>query len=116
MGIALFFCLGYTVKEVGNMNTKFCPKCGKELPVESVFCPYCMTKLIDVKTGEPIKKHKYVLLIVIIAIVIMLAVAGIIMFFVAQANTDKANEITSVPTEITTTEASKADYSSYIGL
>lgn len=118
MGIALFFCLGYTVKEVGNMNTKFCPKCGKELPVESVFCPYCMTKLIDVKTGEPIKikKHKYVLPIVIIVIVIMFAVAGIIMFFVAQANTDKANEITSVPTENTTTEAVKTDYSSYIGL
>ncbi len=52
----------------------------------------------------------------IIAIVIMLAVAGIIMFFVAQANTDKANEIISAPTEITTTEAVKTDYSSYIGL
>lgn len=100
------------------MDTKYCRNCGKELPVESVFCPYCMTKLIDVKTGDPIKikKHKYVLPIVIIAIVIMLAVAGITMFFVAQSNTDKVNEIISVPTEITTTEAVKTDYSSYIGL
>ncbi|WP_455259647.1 zinc-ribbon domain-containing protein [Ruminococcus sp.] len=103
------------------MNTKFCPKCGKELPVESVFCPYCMTKLIDVNTGEPIKikKYKYILPIVIIAIVIMLAVAGIIMFFAFRDSGDKPNDssrATSAPTEITTTEAVKADYSSYIGL
>lgn len=103
------------------MNTKFCPKCGKELPVESVFCPYCMTKLIDVKTGEPIKikKHKYVLPIVIIAVIIVLAIAGIIMFFAFRESPDKSNKayvITSAPTEITTTEAVKTDYSSYIGL
>lgn len=25
-------------------DIKYCPHCGKELPVESSFCPYCMTK------------------------------------------------------------------------
>lgn len=36
-------------------DTKFCRNCGKELPIESTFCPYCMTKLIDVTTGGEIK-------------------------------------------------------------
>lgn len=100
------------------MDTKFCPKCSKELPVESVFCPYCMTKLIDVRTGEAekIKKHRYILPIVIIVAIIILIVAGITVFFVFQANSDKANESTVAQTEITTTEAVKTDYSSYIGL
>ena len=39
-------------------DTKFCRNCGKELPIESTFCPYCMTKLIDVTTGGEIKVKK----------------------------------------------------------
>lgn len=103
------------------MNTKFCPSCGKELPAEAVFCPYCMTKLIDVKTGEAIKikKHRLVLPIVLAAAVIVLAAIGLAVFFAFRQSTDtssKANETTALPTEIATTEATKADYSSYIGL
>lgn len=120
MSIALFSYLVYTIKEVWCMDTKFCPKCGKELPVESVFCPYCMTKLIDVKTGEPIKikKHKYILPIVIIAVIIILIVAGITVFFVFQGNTnsDKTNENAVITTKNTTEKTVQTDYSSYIGL
>lgn len=120
MSIALFSYLVYTIKEVGIMNTKCCPKCGKELPVESVFCPYCMTKLIDVRTGETIKikKHKYILPIVIIAVIVILIVAGITVFFVFQGNTNSnnTNEKAVNSTENTTEEAVKTDYSSYIGL
>lgn len=100
------------------MNTKFCPKCGKELPVESVFCPYCMTKLIDVKTGEPIKikKHRFVLPIVIISLVIALAVMGITLYYVFNPNSDKASDSTAVQIENTTHTAAKTDYSAYIGI
>ena len=41
-------------------DTKFCRNCGKELPIESTFCPYCMTKLIDVTTGGEIKVKKLI--------------------------------------------------------
>lgn len=98
------------------MNTKFCPKCGKELPVESVFCPYCMTKLIDVKTGKPIKsnKKKYIIPILIAVVVIILAVAGVALFIVANSNNEADTTNSAVPTE--TEETSKSDYSQYIGL
>ncbi len=102
------------------MNTKFCRHCGKELPVESVFCPYCMTKLIDVKTGEPIKsdKKKFIIPIVIITIVIIAAVSGVILFFVSNSNneadtTNQAN-VTVVSTE--TEKAEKLDYTQYVGI
>lgn len=100
------------------MNTKFCPRCGKELPVESVFCPYCMTKLIDVKTGETIKirKHKYILPIVIIAVIIILAVTGAVAFFAFQTNSDKASESTVAVTGTANAGSAEYDYSSYIGI
>lgn len=100
------------------MDTKFCPKCGKELPVESVFCPYCMTKLIDVKTGEPIKikKHKYILPILFVAVAITLAVTGIVAFFAFQASSDKASESSSAQTETANANSAEYDYSSYIGI
>ena len=41
-----------------SQQTKFCKNCGKELPLEATFCPYCMTKLIDVTTGKEIKIKK----------------------------------------------------------
>lgn len=33
----------------------FCKKCGKELPDESQFCPYCMTKFVEEKEEKPIE-------------------------------------------------------------
>lgn len=100
------------------MNTKFCPKCSKELPVESAFCPYCMTKLIDVKTGEPIKikKHKYIIPIFIVTVIIILAVTGIVAFFAFQANSDKESESSSAQAETANANSAEYDYSSYIGI
>jgi hypothetical protein len=39
-------------------NLKKCPYCGKELPVEVEFCPYCIHKLSDVKTISTAGKRK----------------------------------------------------------
>lgn len=61
-------------------DTKFCRNCGKELPIESTFCPYCMTKLIDVTTGGEIKvkKKKPIIIAVSAAIVLLVVIAVII--------------------------------------
>ena len=73
------------------MDTKYCRNCGKELPVESAFCPYCMTKLIDVKTGEEIKvKKKLVFLISVIALFVFV-IAGIILILFLMPNISKNN-------------------------
>ncbi len=113
------------------MNTKFCKVCGKELPVEATFCPYCMTKLIDVKTGEPlkVKKKKPIVPIVIILLVAIITI-GAVLFIVFNGNFGKdISKETTATTEATetstqaqtqpTTEATMAtygNYSSYIGL
>lgn len=54
-------------------DTKFCRNCGKELPIESTFCPYCMTKLIDVTTGGEIKVKKKKPIIITVAAAIVFA-------------------------------------------
>ena len=61
----------------------FCKSCGKELPDESQFCPYCMTKFVEEKKIEPIptpeKKPKKKLILIITAAVLCVAliVSGI---------------------------------------
>ncbi len=64
------------------MENKYCPKCGKELPAESQFCPYCMTKFGEANKIEPAqpkakKPNKKLLLIIGIVVVISIAVAAI---------------------------------------
>lgn len=105
------------------MNTKFCPKCGKELPQESVFCPYCMTKLIDVKTGDVIKvkKKNYLIPILIILVIAIIVVCAVVFFiFQDKSNSDETNESTITTTESTATETSAViddtDYSQYIDI
>ncbi len=97
------------------MSTKFCPQCGKELPQESVFCPYCMTKFIETKKPDahPVTKKKTVLIILIIAIAV-LAVAGIIAFVVSRLPSSDSQPDQSASTIAATTE--NVDYSRYIGL
>lgn len=110
------------------MNTKFCKICGKELPVEATFCPYCMTKLIDVKTGEPlkVKKKKPIIPIIIILTIAIIAICAVVLVVfngnfgadttkVTEATTEASTDATAELTTDTTTE-SIADYSSYIGL
>lgn len=58
---------------------KHCPHCGKELPPESNFCPYCMTKLIQEekvseKPPQKPKQKKWIIYIGIAAGVLIVAV------------------------------------------
>ncbi|MGN0542648.1 MAG: zinc ribbon domain-containing protein [Acutalibacteraceae bacterium] len=62
----------------------FCKSCGKELPDESQFCPYCMTKFGEEKKIEPMpaaeKKPKKKLILIITAAVLCVAliITGIV--------------------------------------
>lgn len=63
------------------MNTIFCSECGKELPEEASFCPYCLTKLIEVKDGEkPVKKKKKSIVQRLMIIATILNILGILSF------------------------------------
>lgn len=63
------------------MNTIFCSECGKELPEEASFCPYCLTKLIEVKDGEkPVKKKKKSIVQRLMIIATVLNILGILSF------------------------------------
>lgn len=63
------------------MNTIFCSECGKELPEEASFCPYCLTKLIEVKDGEkPVKKKKKSIQKSLMIIATILNILGILSF------------------------------------
>ncbi len=81
------------------MNTKFCPKCGKELPIESVFCPYCMTKFnsddgISSKKGTNTKKLMIICISVALAVAII--VTGILAAVPAlKSNTDSEKSLNS---------------------
>ena len=95
------------------MNTKNCPKCGKELPQEAVFCPYCMTKLIDVKTGKNIKvkKKNFVLPVIIITVAVLITVTVVVLFVFMGNGSNKDMQVT--PSSANT---DKINYSNYIGL
>lgn len=101
------------------MNTKNCPKCGKELPQEAVFCPYCMTKLIDVNTGNEIKIKKKKSLMPILMISAVIAIIAIAVFALVIFSENSENTLTN-PTTATIKESHSqiinTDYSNYIGL
>ena len=75
-----------------EMDLKKCPSCGKELPLESKFCPYCMELM-----GEPVavsvpadkKVNKKLVAIVILIFVILLIC--VIMFFAHYNKEEKDN-------------------------
>ncbi len=71
-----------------------CKNCGRELPAESSFCPYCMTKFTEevlVENTKPAKKSNKKLIIIIVSVVvaIALAVSGIL---IAQNSTKDKEE------------------------
>lgn len=90
------------------MNTKKCPKCGKDLPVEAVFCPYCMEKL-NIQENTSSKKNIGIkkLLIISVALVIVSAiiVTGIIVA-VPALKSENDSGISSVSESVQTQEAS----------
>ena len=86
--------------------------------MEASFCPYCMTKLIDVRTGEPIKvkKRKYTVLIVAIVTVLVLALAGMAVFFIVSGIKNNSNAAIANTSSAAASVSSGTDYSKYIGL
>ena len=84
-------------------DTKFCRNCGKELPIESTFCPYCMTKLIDVTTGGEIKvKKKKPIIIAVAAAIVLLIVIAVIVILNSTIFGGKSDNVTTHATTVPT--------------
>lgn len=93
------------------MSVKKCPHCGKDLPEELQFCPYCMERItepvaVTVPDGKK-KLNKKSIIIIIVAIVLVLLLAGGIAFFSHYKNAESdINVNNNVSTEdINTTES-----------
>ena len=73
----------------------YCKNCGKELPEESSFCPYCMTKITEEIPAEPISKQKSkqkILIAVIAAVTAIALVISSIFLFPGLINKDTDSE------------------------
>lgn len=80
-----------------------CKNCKKELPDESQFCPYCMTKFGEEKEFAPVKsksKKKLPIIIVSAILCVALVITGIIV--VPKLNKDNNN--TNIPAGATISE------------
>ncbi len=96
------------------MEAKHCSKCGKDLPDEAVFCPYCMTKLIDVKTGNEVKlKRVKPIMAISVIILSVFIIAGIIIYsHFIQPNISKNDDLQATYDS----DTRELDYSKYIGI
>ena len=76
------------------MNDKiFCKNCGKELPAESAFCPYCMTKFTEEKVIESqMSQKKKLNKKLLIAIVAVICVIAIIVVAIALPGSGDSND------------------------
>lgn len=70
----------------------FCKNCGKELPDESNFCPYCMTKFVEENKTEPIEVNKKKSKALPVAIVALVCVVAIIVGVVVVPKMKNSNE------------------------
>lgn len=73
------------------MDVNKCPSCGKDLPLESKFCPYCMERL---KEPEVVfipekKRDKKIIVIIVLAFIIILTT--LLVVFVGFKNDDLTN-------------------------
>lgn len=79
------------------MNTKKCPKCGKELPVESIFCPYCMEKFNLTETKDDNKGMKKLLVIcACVLLCVIVVVTGVVVVITSVNNNDRTAQTSSV--------------------
>lgn len=82
---------------MGVMN---CPFCGKELPQESKFCPYCMEQIsVPVNVSVPEKRNsKKVITVTIILLVLALTIGGILLYYNGknEANTNSGTANTPI--------------------
>lgn len=93
-------------------RTKKCQNCGKELPKEARFCPYCMTKLIDedgtiLKKTSGNKKRNIFIIIAIILVVVIAGEAGVMFYLKRPKNNQVAKNVSSTK---------KQGYEDYLGV
>jgi len=78
-----------------------CPKCGKEVPLEAIYCPYCGTKLevnsdtIKIRLEELRHKEKFGYFLIVIGIPFMLF--GFWLFTVTEKRSFLFYEVTYRP-------------------
>ena len=90
------------------MSVKKCSHCGKELPEELQFCPYCMERTTEpIKATVPADKkklNKKSIIIIIVAIVLFLLLAGVIALFNHYKNDENDNN-NALTEDVNTTES-----------
>lgn len=90
------------------MEIKKCPHCGRELPIEANFCPYCMTKLIDEKDSQIHHKNsRKVLKFMPLVLGIFVIACILIGVFIFVSNREDANKKKIAKTE---------NYEDYLGI
>lgn len=99
------------------MDIKYCPQCGKEIPVEAHFCPYCMTKLIaeDGTKIPVVKKNNLKKLYIILALTLVIIIIEMIILVLLFSKDNKGSFHVNIgnSTEMTT---EKENYSEYLGV
>lgn len=96
-------------------NSFFCPKCRNRLPLESSFCPYCMTKFTPEVAVPAIKKKKNITkpLLVVIAAVVCVALICCFLFLKPseeeKSERKTAKQITTVLSENDSEKTTSAD-------
>ena len=67
-------------EEEKTMETKTCPKCGKDLSDENAFCPNCGSPIAETQSGNtPDKKRKRIILISVVSVAALLFLVLIIL-------------------------------------
>lgn len=91
---------------------KPCPHCGKELPQEMQFCPYCMEKLItETVIGDtPVRRRRrWWLWLIIALLLLLLLLCGLwLMWKWRHPPPPKKEDAASVGASVTTTAAASA--------
>lgn len=91
---------------------KPCPHCGKELPQEIQFCPYCMEKLItETVIGDtPVRRRRrWWLWLIIALLLLLLLLCGLwLMWKWRHPPPQKKEDAASVGASVTTTAAASA--------
>lgn len=89
------------------MGIKNCPNCGKELPNEATFCPYCMQRIDNAVVVEPEKGSKKISSGVVAVAVILVAIIALIPAFVSVL---KKNVNKKANTSVDDTRSSESSY------
>lgn len=87
---------------------KPCPHCGKELPQEMQFCPYCMEKLItETVIGDtPIRRRRrWLWLVILLLLLLLLCSLWLWRPWPSPPDPEKESTIASTGSSVTTTSA-----------